>query len=215
MRFETEDGPLEVEIKRAFVAGWTGRDEAAVRDHIEELAMLDVPAPSTTPLYYRISPGLIVQTGEIAVLGEETSGEAEPFVLKWNGVTGLGLASDHTDRGLEVFSVAHSKMICPKPVATSLWRLNTETADALTLRSWIDGGAGWAVYQDGELAEIRPLAELIAGAGLEEGDAMLCGTLPARGGIRPAPRFRMELGDPASGRVITADYAVRTIPVVA
>lgn len=215
MIFETEDGPLDIDIRRAVVAGWTGRDEDAVRDHVEELAMLDVPAPSTTPLYYRISPALLTHTDAIAVLGDETSGEAEPFVVKSAGVTWIGLGSDHTDRGLEVFSVAHSKQICQKPIARSLWRLNTETADALTLRSWIDDGAGWVLYQDGDLAEIKPLAELIAGAELGEGDAMLCGTLPARGGIRPSGRFRMELGDPATSRVITADYTVNRMPVIA
>ena len=36
-------------ISHLIVAGWTGRDRAKVQHHIEELALLGVPAPSTTP----------------------------------------------------------------------------------------------------------------------------------------------------------------------
>ena len=50
MRFETELEPLDARLGRLVVAGWTGRDEAAVRHHIDELAALGVPAPSKSPL---------------------------------------------------------------------------------------------------------------------------------------------------------------------
>ena len=215
MRFETELEPLDARLGRLVVAGWTGRDEAAVRHHIDELAALGVPAPSKIPLFYATSPALLTAATEIDALGAETSGEAEPLIVRSGGTVWLGLASDHTDRGLEAHSVAHSKQICPKPAAETLWRLDSVAdPDALTLRSWIDEGAGWTLYQSGALAEIRPLAELIAGAGLGEDEAMLCGTLPAIGGVRPAARFRMALGDPATGREISAEYTVRSLPVV-
>ena len=32
------------------VAGWTGRDEASLRHHIEELAAIGVPRPSSVPV---------------------------------------------------------------------------------------------------------------------------------------------------------------------
>ena len=35
------------------IAGWTGRDEAALRKHIEELAAIGVKPPKTTPIFYR------------------------------------------------------------------------------------------------------------------------------------------------------------------
>ena len=41
------------------VAGWTGRDSAAIEHHIEELAALGVPRPSSVPLYYRMASLLI------------------------------------------------------------------------------------------------------------------------------------------------------------
>ena len=35
------------------IAGWTGRDEAALRKHIKELAEIGVKPPRTTPIFYR------------------------------------------------------------------------------------------------------------------------------------------------------------------
>ena len=215
MRFETENGALDVEVARLIVAGWTGRDEAAVRHHIDELAEIGVPAPSTIPLYYRASASLLTQASRIEVLGEESSGEAEPFVLRTGGALWLGLGSDHTDRGLEAHSVAHSKQICAKPVASTLWRMDgVADLDTVELRSWIHEGGEWVDYQEGTLAAIRPLGELIDGAALSESEAVLCGTLGAIGGVRPAARFRMELRDPASGRAISHEYEAKALPVI-
>lgn len=216
MRFETAEGPLDIEIARAIVAGWTGRDVAAVQHHIDELAEIGVPAPSEVPLYYRVSAATLTQAFAIEALGAETSGEAEPLIVNTNGALWLGLASDHTDRGLEAHSVAHSKQICAKVAARALWRLDDiADLDALELRSWIAEGDAEVLYQEGTLAAIRPLADLIDGGRLADGEAMLCGTLGAIGGVRPAARFRMELRDPASGRAIEHAYEIRVLPVIA
>jgi hypothetical protein len=218
MRFETDtQGALEIAPTALTVAGWTGRDAAAVEHHIAELAEIGVPRPSAVPLYYRCAPSLLTQADRIAALGTETSGEAEPFLLRAGGALWLGLGSDHTDRGLEAHSVAHSKQICAKPVARSLWAYEplADRLDALELRSWISEAGGWTLYQEGTLAAIRPLAGLLAASPLAEGEAMLCGTLPARGGVRPSASWRMELRDPAAGRALKLAYAVETLPVVA
>lgn len=216
MRFETENGPLDFTPRRLIVAGWTGRDAAAVRHHIEELAAIGVPRPSAIPLYYRVSAPLLIQTKRLEALGPDTSGEAEPMLIHANGAIWLGLASDHTDRGLEARSVAEAKQICLKPCAALLWRFDDMAApDDLSLRAWIDEGQGWTPYQEGTLAEIRPLAELIAGAGFGPGDAMLCGTLPAIGGVRPATRFRMSLSNPTTGDEIEHEYEIAVLPAVA
>ena len=45
----------EVGIDDAIVAGWTGRDSAAVEKHIRELEALGVKRPATTPIFYRVS----------------------------------------------------------------------------------------------------------------------------------------------------------------
>ena len=216
MQFQTETGVLWCTPEKLIVAGWTGRDRAKVDHHIEELAAIGVPAPSTVPLYYQCAPYLLTQKPEIQVLGTETSGEAEPFILKLDGKIWLGLASDHTDRALEAHSVAASKQICAKPVAEDLWLLDTvsDHLDEIELRSWIFEDGEWQPYQEGTLSEILPLQVLIDGAGLTDGTAMLCGTLPAIGGVRPAAQFKMELLDRVTGNQITASYASSVLKII-
>ena len=220
------DDPATLDIDTLVVAGWTGRDVAGVEHHIRELEALGVAPPSSVPLFYRVSASLLAHVGRIEVVGTETSGEAEPLLVRQDGTLWLGLASDHTDRALEAHSVALSKQVCAKPRAAGLWRFDevADRLDTLELRSWIpDGNGGWTLYQDGTLAALRPLAELLAAsplAGRSGGEgtaraAMLCGTLPAIGGVRAADAFRLELVDPAANRSLRHEYAVSALPVVA
>ncbi len=218
MRFATPDGaPLDIAVTALIIAGWTGRDKAAVRHHIDELAVLGVAPPSRTPLFYRVSASLLTHASAIDVLGPDTSGEAEPLVIRAGGRLWLGLASDHTDRALEAHSVAASKQACAKPCATELWDFDDLSGrlDTLRLRSWTHEGGDWVPYQDGSLAQILPLHDLVAAAGLRDGAAMLGGTLPALGGVRPTPRFRADLHDPVRDRSIALDYAAAALPIVA
>lgn len=217
MRFDTDtEGPLDIELRALTVAGWTGRDAAGVAHHIEELAALGVPRPSATPLFYRVAPTLLTQSPIIDTLGQETSGEVEPLLLRAQGALWLGLASDHTDRGLEATSVAHSKQICPKPASPALWNLAPLAGrlDALRLRAWVQENGTWTLYQEGALSAIRPLDELLDASPIAESEAMLCGTLPAIGGVRPAGAWRMEMHDLEGGRRIDLAYKVRVLPVV-
>lgn len=216
MRFATPDGALEATISHVTIAGWTGRDRAAVDHHIAELAAIGVAAPSEVPLYYRVSDSLLTQATTIQVMGHETSGEVEPLVIRTGGRLYLGLASDHTDRAIEVSSVAASKQICAKPVARALWPWEEVEGhlDTLELTTEIKEAGAWVPYQAGSLAAIRPLPDLISGAALTASAALLCGTLPANDGVRPADAYRMALTDPVLGRTIALEYAVATLPVV-
>lgn len=216
MRFLVDETVISARVDTLIVAGWTGRDPKAVQHHIDELAALGVAPPSEVPLFYRVSSSLLLQAPEIEVLGHATSGEVEPFLVQLDGQVFLGLGSDHTDRDLETTSVAASKQACPKPVAERLWRLDEVAShlDQLVLRCEIEEGETWVTYQDGPLQGIRPVADLAASAGLSDGQAMLCGTLGAIGGVRPATSYRMQLIDPRLGRVIDLSYRVRSLPVV-
>jgi hypothetical protein len=42
---------------------------------------------------------------------------------------------------------------------------------------------------------------------------MFCGTLAAKGGIRPSRKFAMELDDPVLGRKLRHEYAIEVLPV--
>jgi hypothetical protein len=220
---ETDQGsrPLEADIRQLVIAGWAGRDRAAIEHHIEELAEIGVPRPSSVPLYYRVAANQVTQDAAIQVVGGDSSGEVEAFVFKLDGELYLSIASDHTDRKLEAHSVALSKQICVKPVATTAWRLADVAGhwDELQVRSRIVENGAEVLYQEGTLASLRTAEDLIAGytegKGLEEGTGMTCGTVAVIGGIRPAATFEMELHDPRSGRSIRHRYTATVLPEVA
>lgn len=212
---------VDVEISSLVVAGWAGRDQHAIEHHIEELFAIGVPRPSSVPLYYRVAENQLTQASRIQVVGGETSGEVETFVFKAGGELYVSIASDHTDRKLETHSVALSKQVCAKPVAAQAWLYSdvAEYWDELVIRSYIQENGERVLYQEGTLASLRPPLELISGfAGadtLPDGVAMICGTVGAKGGIRPAPSFTMELFDPRRGRTLSHSYDIEVLPEVA
>ena len=216
MLFQTPQGPRDLSVAQVFVAGWTGRDTGQVQHHIRELEAIGVAPPSDTPLFYRVSASLLCQSDSIQVLGTESSGEAEPLIVRSGDRHWLGLASDHTDRKLETYSVAYSKQVCMKPAAGTVWPLDEVAAhlDRIEIRSWLLENESWVAYQEGTLAQILPLEELIARAALADGTAMLCGTVPAMGGVRAGDGFSMELHDPVRDRTIRAAYRTIGLDVV-
>ncbi len=213
---------LQIDVNCLVIAGWTGRDAHAIEHHIGELEAIGVPRPSAVPLFYRVGANQLTQADAVQVVGDNTSGEAEPFLFFHAGEYFMSLASDHTDRTLETHSIALSKQICPKPVARCAWRVAEvlDHWDQLVLRSWIEEAGEFCLYQEGTLAALRGPAELLARYAArntppEEGFAMSCGTLGAMGGIRPSAGFRMELFDERLGRRITHAYRCEALPVIA
>ncbi|GBQ22974.1 hypothetical protein AA12717_1348 [Gluconacetobacter sacchari DSM 12717] len=210
-----------MDIERLVVAGWAGRDAAAIEHHIQELEAIGVPRPSSVPVYYRVANALLSQDDHVDVLGPDTSGEVEPLLVAMADGLWIGLASDHTDRKAETVGIALSKQLCAKPLATCLWHWEDvrDHWDKLVLRAWIDEGGQRVLYQEGSVALLKRPTDLLSGlpATLDfaPGSAMLCGTVPVRGGIRPSGYFAMELHDPVLGRTISHSYTVRALPVVA
>jgi hypothetical protein len=214
----TTSGRLGLEPTGLVVAGWTGRDEAALRHHIEELAAIGVPRPSSVPVFYRNSALNLTQANSVEVLGADTSGEVEPVVVVLEDGLWLGLGSDHTDRKAETLGIALSKQLCAKPIGHTLWRLDevTDHWDRLQLRSFATINGQRVLYQDGTLQAIRAPDDLIQRyqQQLAPSTIMYCGTFAAIGGIRPATRFEMELEDPVLRRMMTHAYDIQVLPVV-
>ena len=46
-------------VKELVIAGWTGRDVAALEKHIRELEAIGVKRPKTTPIFYRVAASLL------------------------------------------------------------------------------------------------------------------------------------------------------------
>ena len=214
------DGSV-VEIDQLVIAGWTGRDVAALDHHIEELKAIGVQPPSKVPLYYRVAASLLTQAVSIQVLGDDTSGEVEPVLMGASDRLWVTVGSNHTDRRIESYGIAISKQVCPKIIARSAWRFEDVEPhwDRLVLRSFVEEAGKKVLYQEGTLARLRPPRELIAG--WRNGDsklpphiAMFCGTMPAIGAIRPSPRFAMEIEDPVLGRTLSHTYQVQPLPLI-
>lgn len=211
---------VEARFDRLIVAGWTGRDTAALEHHIAELAALGVPRPSSVPVFYRTSVNGLTQAERLEVLGPDTSGEVEPVVFGLEDGMWLGVGSDHTDRKAETMGIALSKQLCGKVVGTALWRLDevADHWDRLVIRAHATIDGQRTLYQEGPLARMRTPAALLSrydgSAALPPGAVMFCGTLGAIGGIRPAERFEMELEDPVRGRKLTHAYDIVALPVV-
>jgi hypothetical protein len=243
----------EVGIDDAIVAGWTGRDAAAVEKHITELEALGVRRPATTPIFYRVAAARLTTATEIEVVGAHSGGEVEFVLLQHGGRMLVGAGSDHTDREVETYGVTVSKQMCDKPVAPVFWAFDDVAPhwDRLTLRAQVIENGERKIYQEGSVAAMLKPLDLIGRCALPAGTAgvppalsqqaawpvlsaeaggtpavpdgkvllpentlMFCGTLAARGGVRPTERFEFEIEDPVLGRSIAHGYSVRILPVL-
>ena len=206
----------EIALKELVIAGWTGRDEQALKKHIKELEEVGVKAPKTTPIFYRVAASLLTSSNEIQVSGPDTSGEVEFVLLKKAHHLFVAVGSDHTDRKAETINVSLSKQLCAKPISRDMWRYDEVKPhwERLVLRSWIPENGKRTLYQEGTVNAMRSPEDLMDRyGGLKPGYAMFGGTFAAKGGIRPAERFIMELEDPVLKRKISHEYAIRVLPI--
>jgi hypothetical protein len=224
----------EVGIDDAIVAGWTGRDAAAVEKHITELEALGVRRPGTTPIFYRVAAARLTTADEIEVVGAHSGGEVEFVLLQHGGRMWVGAGSDHTDREAETYGVTVSKQMCDKPLAPVFWAFDDVAPhwDRLMLRAYVIENGVRKIYQEGSVAAMLTPLDLIGRCAFAAGTAgvppavpegkvllpentlMFCGTLAARGGVRPTERFEFEIEDPVLGRAISHSYSVRILPVL-
>ncbi|SED99622.1 Protein of unknown function [Burkholderia sp. WP9] len=207
------------EVNRLTIAGWAGRDQAAIEHHIAELAELGVKRPSTTPCFYRLGAELLTQAEQIDVVGMKSSGEAECVLVHAKTGVLVTVGSDHTDREVEAYGVTVSKQVCPKPVARDAWRFDDVSAhwDQLELRAYAVTNGERRVYQKGSVSSLLPAADLLTRAPLAPGAAMFCGTLAVQGGIvgmADGDALELELHDPVLNRTLRHAYRVRALPIV-
>lgn len=204
----TEDKRITICPGSLIVAGYTARNEKAVREHIDELAAIGVSPPPQVPMLYDLDPSLIT-TGSTVELGAGlTSGELEPLFVRHDGQWYLGLGSDLTNRDMEREGVKESKAACSKPIANTVAALpiDVETGafdavwDQTSAESYVDGQP----YQRGRLAELRPPSDLlprivdeIGLSRINDDIVIFAGTIPlVDGRFRPGARWEARLTFP-------------------
>jgi hypothetical protein len=205
-------------VESLVIAGWTGRDVAALEAHIKELEAIGVKRPKTVPIFYRVASSLMTTAKFIEVMADKSSGEVEFVLFSLDDGMWLGVGSDHTDRKAETVGVTLSKQLCAKPVGTTLWRYDDVKPhwDKLVLRSFVPDGGKRRLYQEGPVTNMRSPEELIklytGGDKLKPGTAMFCGTFAVHGDISYSGTFDMELEDPVLGRKLTHGYKIVSLP---
>ncbi len=212
-------GAIELMPQRLLVAGFAGRDQAAVAAHVEELAAIGVTPPESVPTVYDLDPALLTCNPVISC-GPRSSGEVEPVFVRVGGVWHLGVGSDHTDRERETVDIHDSKACCPKPIGGELVALPPDLLqggfdsawDECSMSSTVDGLA----YPSGRLVDLLApsvLLPLVLAQAEVDDDVDLvvfAGTLPLIGGsFRFGARMRLTLQTGAGPR-LEHEYETRT-----
>lgn len=208
--------PLDFSVQRIVCAGYSGRSQDAVQEHVNELLALGLPAPESTPIFFQVSNYLATTSTLVTVQDRFTSGEAEFVLLFHNGQTYVTCGSDHTHRELERHSIPGAKQMHPKILAPQAWRFSDvrENWDELLLRSWATVEGKRDLYQEARLSHIMEPEALLREAErrLEvrtDGTVFMSGTIPTVGGrLVYADRFEFELHDPHGKRSISHAYDV-------
>jgi hypothetical protein len=210
---------LDFVPQRLVIAGYTGRNQEAVRAHIRELEEQGIPAPAEIPTVFRATLDRLTTAGEIEVVGARTSGEGEVVLLVRGNEVWVAVGSDHTDRELEKVNIAAAKQVCPKPLSGEVWSYADvrDRWDRLTLRSWVGERGREQLYQEGSMSQVmRPedLLSILRGrlGPAVDGAAIYTGTVPLIGGaFAPRPYFEVELADEVTGRSLRCGYRVKAI----
>jgi 4-hydroxyphenylacetate 3-monooxygenase len=199
---------IRIRPEQLVIAGFTGRNEAMVADHLRELAAIGVAVPASVPSFWRLDPALLTCDALIEVGGSNTSGEVEPVIIRHDGRLYLGVGSDHTDRDLERASIERSKAVCRKPLSPRVVELPADADwDQIELACTVDG----VPYQRGTLAALRQPADLLARLATGSDLVLYCGTLPLlRGEFVAGTSWELTLRMP--DRELHHHYQVRLSP---
>lgn len=209
--------PVRFEAKRLILAGYTGRDAAAVASYIAKLEEEGIAPPSEIPSYFVLGADRLTTDTAVEATSAESCGEVEFALLIDDDDIYVAVASDHTDRALESIDIPASKQSCVKVISREVWRLADveDHWDELTFEARTPSGAEPA-YQSGPVAALRPPAELIAlveqrFGGPMSGTVILSGTIAATTAFQYHPTFEVALTDPAMGRKLATSYTVKNV----
>ncbi|AZU64397.1 DUF2848 family protein [Neobacillus mesonae] len=210
---------MEIKINHVYCIGYAGRNTEKTMEHIIELEKIGVPRPKDIPALYPVRRNSLNQTGEIEVLGSQSSGEAEIVLIFGDNddEVYITVGSDHTDRSLETIDINQSKQICDKPIAKKAWKLNEVVNhwDDLLLTSQILVNGEWQDYQRAKINEIIPLNEIKNFLTKKDvpmkNSVIFSGTVPLLDGFKYGSGFKMVFVDKVREDKIEAAYTITRI----
>ena len=209
--------PLTFATDQLVCCGWTARDRADAERHIEELARLGVPRPTTIPIYIRLPRRLITTSDVIEVGSATTSGEVECVLLDDGARRWLTVGSDHTDRHIETMSIVASKQMCGKYIAPVCWAYDGQAA-LRSAAAAVLGDTRWPHRPvSGRIRRVthpaaRPPRSLPGGLATVSRPGAFCGTIPTISDVAYGDRYNLELHDPVLKRTIHGSYHVEVLP---
>jgi len=213
--------PVAVTVRKMINAGYTGRDQAAVQAHIDELKEEGIPAPDKVPTYFPKFVDRLTQAESFEVLDEsDHSGEAEFVLIFHQGRILVGVGSDHTDRRLETVDIPKAKQVYPNTISRELWSLDEirDHWDAISLKSWVGTGGGKVLFQQAPLAAMLApddlmarVKKLLADPNDTEGLVIYSGTVAALVKTDYSPNFETALEDPVLNRQISQRYTLKPV----
>lgn len=214
-----EGTEIQVAVNHVYCIGYAGRSLEKTMEHILELEKIGIPRPDEVPTLYPVRRNSLNQSGEMQVLGNESSGEAE-IVLVFGDTEDevfITVGSDHTDRSLETVDINKSKQICDKPLAKTAWKLHdvVDHWDDLILTSQVELNGEWVDYQRARIDEIIPLDEIkdfLNKKGVEmKNSVIFSGTVPLLDGFKYGSAFKMSFIDEARNKEIHAEYEINRL----
>ena len=214
----TTDGTaLRFSARRLILAGYTGRDTAAVDAYIAKLEEEGIAPPSEVPSYFVLGADRLTTASSIEVATDSSCGEVEFALLVTETEVWVAVASDHTDRELEKVDIPASKQTCFKVLSQQVWALSEveDHWDDLVFEARNPAGAPEA-YQSDSVSALRAPAELLElvekrFGGPMAGTVILSGTIPAVGEFEFHPSFEVELSDPVLDRSLLASYTISNV----
>lgn len=207
---------LSVEVEDLYNFGYAGRDAAKVREHVDELAAIGLPAPRFIPSVFRLAPRLGLQDDALVVSGQDSYGEVEYALIKAPNQTWyVTVASDHSDLAIEQVSTARSKTVYPDLLATTAWALDDvrQHWDQLVLTNTRTDESGSKVVQSSPVADLLHPDDVIATLEARTGHPVRPGTIILSGTVAGLPesgasRWSVTITDPVRRRTITHEYSV-------
>ncbi len=203
-------------------AGYTGRDQASIQAHIDELKAEGIPAPDKTPVYFVKFTEKFTQEETFEVLDvTDHSGEAEFVLLFDKGEIYVGVGSDHTDRKLETVDIPKAKQMYFNTIGKNVWRLAdvVEHWDNIIIRSWIKVNGIRTLFQEAALTAmldpndiIKRVKALLKNPEDTQGLVIYSGTVASLFKAEEySSYFESELEDTVLGRKISNKYEMTPI----